>query len=83
MALLDGVDIVFELPYQFATQKAETFANGAVSILDAIGVHSFALAVKAGIFHPFYKTIDFLELNIKNAYDENIKKIYPNRCKLS
>ena len=28
MALLNGVDIVFELPYHFATQKAETFANG-------------------------------------------------------
>ena len=39
MALLNGVDIVIELPYQFASQKAETFANGAVSILDA-GCHA-------------------------------------------
>ncbi len=48
MALLNGVDIVLELPYQFATQKAETFANGAVSILDAIGCHSVCFGSESG-----------------------------------
>ena len=43
MALLNGVDLVFELPYLFAVQKAETFANGAVSILDAAGCASAKL----------------------------------------
>ena len=32
MALKGGVDLVFELPYTFAVQKADTFAKGAVSI---------------------------------------------------
>ncbi len=36
MALANGVDLVVELPYVFATQKAETFANGAISILNAL-----------------------------------------------
>lgn len=36
MAIAGGADIVVELPYAFATQKAETFAFGAISILDAL-----------------------------------------------
>ena len=40
MALQNGVDIVCELPYIYAVQKAETFANGAVSILDALKCRS-------------------------------------------
>ena len=37
MALKAGVDIVIELPYAFATQKAEVFASGAISLLHEIG----------------------------------------------
>ena len=46
MALQNGVDIVCELPYIYAVQKAETFANGAVSILDALKCHSLFSAVR-------------------------------------
>ena len=73
MALLNGVDIVLELPYQFATQKAETFANGAVSILDAIGCHSLCFGSESGDIHSFFQTVDFLDSH-KEIFDENIKK---------
>ena len=82
MALLGGVDIVIELPYQFATQKAETFANGAISILDAIGCHALCFGSESGDISSFLQTIDFLD-RIKTRIDENIKKIYQNRCQLS
>ncbi|XEC97065.1 nucleotidyltransferase [Paenibacillus tarimensis] len=38
MALLGGCDLVIELPVAYATQAAEWFAFGAVSLLDATGV---------------------------------------------
>ena len=37
-ALLNGADIVMELPMQYATASAETFALGGVAILDSLGV---------------------------------------------
>lgn len=38
LALLGGADLVLELPTVWAVSSAETFARGAVSILDAAGV---------------------------------------------
>jgi predicted nucleotidyltransferase len=72
MALLNGVDIVIELPYQFATQKAETFASGAISILDAIGCHALCFGSESGDISSFLQTIDFLDLH-QQEYNENIK----------
>ncbi|WP_370576250.1 nucleotidyltransferase [Neobacillus niacini] len=72
MALLNGVDIVLELPYRFATQKAETFANGAISILDAIGCHSLCFGSESGDISSFLQTVDYLDRH-KDRFDENIK----------
>lgn len=36
-AVLGGADLVLELPFFYATQSAEGFAHGALSILDALG----------------------------------------------
>ncbi|QIZ07343.1 nucleotidyltransferase [Priestia megaterium] len=72
MALLNGVDIVFELPYRFATQKAETFANGAVSILDAVGCESLCFGSESGDLSSFIQTIDYLK-DQQNSFNENIK----------
>ncbi|MDN3014868.1 nucleotidyltransferase [Paenibacillus sp. BSR1-1] len=73
MALLNGVDLVFELPYRFAVQKAETFANGAVSILDEAGCESLCFGSESGDISLFHQTVDFLEENQK-ILDENIKR---------
>jgi predicted nucleotidyltransferase len=73
MALLNGVDLVFELPYNFATQKAETFANGAVSILDAIGCDSLCFGSESGDISSFLHTIDYLTKH-QRTYDEHIKR---------
>ncbi len=72
MALQNGVDIVFELPYRFATQKAETFANGAVSILDAVGCDSLCFGSESGDLSTFLQTIDYLEVQ-QRTFNENIK----------
>ncbi|MFL6557387.1 MAG: nucleotidyltransferase family protein, partial [Bacillus sp. (in: firmicutes)] len=73
MALLNGVDIVFELPYGFATQKAETFANGAVSILDATDTTSLCFGSESGDLSSFLQTIDFLDEK-HSTFNENIKQ---------
>ncbi|MBA4537630.1 nucleotidyltransferase [Bacillus aquiflavi] len=61
MALAAGVDIVFELPYPFATQKADTFANGAVSILTAAMCHSLCFGSEDGDVSAFHATDYFLK----------------------
>ena len=38
MALLGGVDLVLELPVNYATASAELFAQGGISVLDGLGV---------------------------------------------
>ena len=38
MALLNGVDLVLELPVLYATSSAENFADGAIRLLNSLGV---------------------------------------------
>lgn len=61
MALKAGVDLVIELPYQFATQQAEIFANGAISILEALHCDSFAFGSESGDIESFMRTHDIVE----------------------
>ena len=73
MALSAGVDIVFELPYRFATQKAEIFAEGAVSILSAAGCDSLCFGSESGDLNAFEETIKFLEQN-DQEFQKNIRQ---------
>ncbi|APH05363.1 nucleotidyltransferase [Bacillus weihaiensis] len=73
MALASGVDLVIELPYVFATQKAETFANGAISILNALKCNTLCFGSELGVIDPFVATNEFL-LEKKQEYDQLIKK---------
>ncbi|WP_163183385.1 nucleotidyltransferase [Neobacillus sedimentimangrovi] len=88
MALLNGVDLVFELPYGFAVQKAETFANGAVSILDAVGCDYLCFGSESGDIDSFYRTIHYLN-DEHEKYENNIKQFmnkgvsYPKALALS
>ena len=38
MALKNGIDLVIELPTVYATSSAENFANGAIKILNSLGI---------------------------------------------
>ncbi len=72
MALKGGVDIVFELPYTFAVQKADTFASGAVSLFDTAGCDSICFGSESGNIEDFYDTYDFLEKH-QQSYDQAIR----------
>ena len=53
MALQGGVDIVFELPYAFATAHAPVFARGAIQLLDAVRCDAFCFGSEDGEIQPF------------------------------
>lgn len=79
MALEAGVDIVIELPYAFATQKAETFANGSISLLNALHCSEVCFGSENGTISDFERTVSFMKDN-QNSYDqllgEAVKKGY-------
>lgn len=73
MALHCGVDLVVELPYAFATQRAETFASGAVSILEALQCQSVCFGSESGEIFPFLHANEFLLQN-NQQYEGLIKQ---------
>ncbi|CAH0346875.1 nucleotidyltransferase [Bacillus sp. CECT 9360] len=73
MALQAGVDLVIELPYPFASQKAEIFARGAISILEALQCDSFCFGSENGQIEPFLSTYQLLE-EYQEKYNELIKE---------
>lgn len=72
MAINNGVDLVIELPYVYATQKAEIFAKGALSLLTSLGVDTVCFGSESGEIEEFKKTTSFIHRNQKK-YDERIK----------
>lgn len=77
MALAGGVDIVIELPYVFATQKAEIFASGAISILDDLNVDSICFGSEEGKIESFLELLDFYrehEDELNHLIKQEVKK---------
>ena len=73
MALANGVDLVIELPYVYATAQASDFARGAITLLDAIGSESFCFGSEQGEIDPFLKSRELL--NKQNLfYQQEIHK---------
>ncbi|KMJ58521.1 hypothetical protein AB685_11620 [Bacillus sp. LL01] len=68
MALVNGIDIVVELPYAFATQKAEMFASGSISILSGLKCDSLCFGSEQGNIEDFEETIRLMH-NQKDQHD--------------
>ena len=47
IALDNGIDIVVELPYVYATQSSDIFANGAVTILNKLGIDTLVFGTES------------------------------------
>ncbi len=69
-ALLNGADIVLELPFVYATASAEKFAYNAVKILDAFGCNKLAFGTENAIIEQLNDIVDILN---DNFFDEKIK----------
>lgn len=69
MALENGADLVFELPVYFALGSAEYFAQGAVSLIDKLGVVDFLhFGSESGDIDLMYKFTSRMLANEPDAY---------------
>ncbi len=80
IALNYGVDLVIELPFPFATQSADIFARGVISILNALNVdylvfgsesddiESLKTLAEVGLYHKEYIALAKLYLNEGKNY---------------
>ncbi|MCM3710039.1 nucleotidyltransferase [Sporosarcina luteola] len=73
MALASGVDIVFELPYRFATGNAPVFAQGAIELLDAVGCSAFCFGSEDGTIEPFHNSLQLIDRHT-DEYETAVKK---------
>ncbi|KHF40795.1 nucleotidyltransferase [Halalkalibacter okhensis] len=72
MALTCGVDLVIELPYLYSTQKAELFANGAISLLANMKVDFINFGSESGNINDFKQLHTFMQ-NHQAAFDQLVK----------
>ena len=72
MALLNGVDAVFELPALYAVRPADAFAGGGVALLDALGADALSFGLDApGALLP---AIADLRADEPPAFSEALKR---------
>ena len=71
-ALESSVDIVMELPYLFAVQNSDIFAQGAVEILHKMGVSSICFGSESGDITQFENGVKQLIHN-QEDYDETFR----------
>lgn len=71
IALKAGVDLVIELPYFFASQSADTFARGAIEILNELKVEAIVFGSES---NDINKLIDIAKITTNNKkYDKLVK----------
>ena len=80
-ALLNGADLVLELPVAFATSSAEGFAHGAVSILTKLGiVDSLVFGSESGNIDSINNIAQFLSYEtpeFTNCLQDYLKQGFP------
>lgn len=67
LALFYGADLVVELPFPFATQSADSFAHGAISLLKALNVDKIAFGSESDDIEMLQKLAD-IQLNHKEYH---------------
>jgi len=71
IALNHGIDLVIELPFTFATQGADVFAKGAISILKELDVDYLVFGSESDDVDSLKKLVDISLNNLE--YQEKIK----------
>lgn len=73
IALKHGIDLVIELPYPFATQSADYFAYGAVTLLEKLNVERIVFGSESDNVDDLYLIAN---TQINNPEFERLVKIY-------
>ena len=69
IALANGVDLVLELPFVYSCQNSETFAKGALKILNAIGITHLSFGAEDEDVASLYKIANIIQ-NPSDKYRE-------------
>ncbi len=70
-ALMNGADIVLELPFLYATASAETFAYNAVKILDSFGCDKITFGTENTTIEKLNRIVDVLS---NEKFDYELRK---------
>lgn len=70
-ALMNGADVVLELPFVYATASAEIFASSAVKILDSFGCDKIAFGTENTTINQLENAVEIL---LSEDFDNKIKK---------
>lgn len=73
IALEADIDLIIELPYTLATESADFFSYGAITLLEKLNVDKFVFGSETNDINLFYKIVD-TELNNKEF--DPLTKIY-------
>ena len=73
IALNHGIDLVLELPYPFATQSADFFAYGGITILEKLGVERVIFGSESNNIEGL-QTI--AQVQIENEEFDKLVKVY-------
>jgi len=68
LAVENGIDLVFELPFVFACNRAECFASGAVDILSLAGVTDIAFGSENGDTEQIRELVRDINKNEESIY---------------
>lgn len=72
IALNNNIDIIVELPFVYSTQSSDIFANGAVTILNKLGIDTLVFGTESDNIDIISSVAD-LQLN-NREYDRLVKK---------
>ncbi len=72
IALNNNIDIIVELPFVYSTQSSDIFANGAVTILNKLGIDTLVFGTESDNIDIISSVAD-LQLN-NREYDSLVKK---------
>ncbi len=72
IALENGIDIVIELPFVYATQSSDIFAKGAISLLEKLKIDTLVFGTESDSLDILTQVAD-LQLN-NDQYDTLVKK---------
>ncbi len=73
VSLLNGIDIVIELPYVYSTQSSDTFAKYGVSLLEKLHINYLCFGSES---NDTTKLLDAAKTQINNTEFDNKVKLY-------
>ena len=73
IALLEGIDLVVELPFVYGTQSADIFANASITLLETLKCEYVVFGSECNNLETLHKITDYTIHN-KEEYNSNIKK---------